>query len=80
MAGEPGAIAPAERAPLTVTVATFDKLAWEGEPLSVTCNSKDQIPDVDKIPVETVGLSPAMQMNELPKLPKPPSNGPFFSH
>jgi len=40
-----------------------------GEPLSVTFSSNDQVPVVDKTPVETVGLSPALQGNEPPRLP-----------
>jgi len=65
---------------LTVTVTALDVVIWEGEPLSLTCNSKDHIPDVDKGPVETVGLSPAIHAKELPKLPKLESSGPFLSH
>lgn len=79
IAGALGAMAPADRAPFTVTLAVL-VTTWEGEPPSDTRNSKDQIPDVDKVPVETVGLSPAIHANELPKFPKLPSNGPFFSH
>ena len=80
MAGAPGAMAPAESAPLTVMLAVFDVTISEGEPLSFTCNSKDQTPEVDKTPVDIVGLLPAIQVKELPKLPKVPSNGPFFNH
>ena len=80
MAGAPGDIAPADKAPFTVILAVFDVTTSEGEPLSFICNSKDQIPEVDKTPVDTVGLLPATQAKELPKLPKLPSNGPFFNH
>ena len=80
IAGAPGVIAPAERAPFTVTLAELDVTIWEGEPLSFTCNSNDQTPDVNKTPVETVGLSPATQVNEPPKLPKLASSGPLLSH
>jgi hypothetical protein len=80
IAGAPGAIAPADSVPLTVTLATFDVTTSEGEPLSFTCNSKDQIPEVNKTPVDTNGLLPATQAKELPKLPKLPSNGPFSNH
>lgn len=40
----------------------------EGEPASLTLSSKDQEPAVDRAPVEVVGLSPALQANELPRL------------
>jgi hypothetical protein len=80
IAGTLGAIAPADRAPLTVIIAAFDVTTREGEPLSVNWSSKDQVPDVDKGPVETVGLSPGIQVNGFPKLPKLASSGPFFSH
>ena len=80
MAGAPGAMAPADKAPFTVTLAVFDMTTSTGEPLSLTCNSKDQIPEVDRTPVDTVGLLPATHAKELPKLPKLPSSGPFFNH
>jgi hypothetical protein len=80
IAGAPGAMAPADRAPLTVTLAVFDVTTSDGEPLSLTCNSKDQTPEVNKTPVDNVGLLPAIQVKELPKLPKVPSNGPFLNH
>lgn len=80
IAAAPGSIAPADRAPFTVTLAALDVTAWDGEPRSLTCSSKDQIPEVDNGPVETVGSSPAIQANELPKFPKLPSSGPFFNH
>jgi len=64
-----GDIAPAESTPFTVTAAEFELTSSEGEPLSLTCSSNDQVPVVDKTPVETVGLSPALQGNEPPRLP-----------
>ena len=64
-----GDIAPAESTPFTVTAAEFELTSSEGEPLSLTCSSNDQVPVVDKPPVETVGLSPALQGNEPPRLP-----------
>ncbi len=53
---------------LTVTVTAFDVMIVEGELLSFTCSSKDQIPAVDRAPVDMVGLSPRLQEKELPRL------------
>src|SRR5207247_2001032 len=71
---------PAIKAPLTVTVTGLDVASSEGEPLSVTCSSNDHEPVVDSGPVDIVGLSLALHENEIPKLPKPESDGPFFIH
>jgi hypothetical protein len=35
---------------------------------SVTWSSKDQVPSVDRVPVDTVGVSPTLQLNEVPRL------------
>ena len=59
---------PAIKAPLTVTVTGLDAASSEGEPLSVTCSSNDHEPIVDRGPVGVVGLSPALQANEPPRL------------
>jgi len=53
---------------LTVTV-TMLEVAVTGVPeLSITCSSKLQVPVVVRVPVDTVGVLPAMQLNELPRL------------
>jgi hypothetical protein len=67
-------------APFTVTVAVLE-VAVTGVPeLSVTCNSKDQVPTVVSVPVEVVGRLPAVQANEVPKLLKLVAPGAFCSH
>lgn len=53
---------------LTVTETAADETSSEGEPASVTLNSNDHEPAVDRTPVEAVGLSPTMHENELPRL------------
>ena len=53
----------------TVTETAPDVPVSAGEPLSVTFSSKDQEPAVEMVPVGVVGLSPAIQANELPRLP-----------
>lgn len=45
-----------------VTVST-------GEPLSVTFSSKDHEPCVESVPEGAVGLSPAIQANEVARFP-----------
>jgi hypothetical protein len=52
----------------TITETATEVTCTGGEPLSVTFSSKDQEPAVDNTPVETVGLSPALQGNEPPRL------------
>lgn len=52
----------------TVTETAPDALVSAGEPLSVTLSSKDQVPAVERGPVGAVGLSPAIQANEVPRL------------
>jgi hypothetical protein len=52
----------------TVTEAAADMTVSAGEPLSVTFSSKDHEPVVESGPVGAVGLSPALQVNELPRL------------
>ena len=55
-------------AELTVTVTALE-VAVAGVPeLSLTCSSKLQVPVVVRVPVDTVGVLPAMQLNELPRL------------
>jgi hypothetical protein len=53
----------------TVAETAADVTVSAGEPLSITFSSKDHEPIVESVPVGTVGLSPALQVNELPKLP-----------
>lgn len=55
-------------AELTVTDVAVEVTVSGGEPLSVTFSSNDQEPAVDRAPVETVGLSPALHGNETPRL------------
>jgi hypothetical protein len=61
-------IAGAVSAGFTFTEAALDVTVSEGEPLSVTFNSKDHEPAADRTPVGAVGLSPALQENELPRV------------
>jgi hypothetical protein len=68
MAGALGDIAPADNTPFTVTVTAFEVTSSEGEPPSLICSSNNHVPVVDKTPVEAVGLSPALQANEAPRL------------
>ena len=68
IAGALGEIVPADNTPFTVTATAFEAASSEGEPLSFTSSSNDQVPVVDKAPVEVVGLSPATQAIELPRL------------
>ncbi len=53
---------------LTVTVTTLEVTVTGVPELSVTWSSNDQVPVVDRVPVELVGLSPALQEEELPRL------------
>ncbi len=53
----------------TVTETAPDMTVSAGEPLSITFSSKDHEPVVESAPVGAVGLSPALQVNELPRLP-----------
>ena len=56
---------------LVVRVLTVKRTGLEDTVLgmlSVTWSSKDQDPTVDRMPVETVGVSPRLQENELPRL------------
>ena len=76
LADSAGAVRPG----FTVTETMLDMTSSEGEPLSVTCSSKDHEPVVDNWPVDIVGLSLALHENEVPRLPKPESDGPFFIH
>jgi hypothetical protein len=69
IAGALGDIPPADNGPFTVTVTAFEVTTWDGEPLSLTCNSNDQAPVEDRTPVEVVGLSPTLQAKEVPRLP-----------
>ncbi len=68
IAGALGEIVPADNTPFTVTVTAFEVAGSEGEPLSFTASSNDQVPVVDKALVEIVGLSPALQAIEVPRL------------
>jgi hypothetical protein len=56
-----------DRAVLTVTVTAEDVTVTGIEELSFTTISNDQMPVVDRMPVETVGVPPALQANEEPK-------------
>jgi hypothetical protein len=53
---------------LTATVTGFDATVTGTTKLSVTRSSKDQVPVVVRARVEVDGLSPALQLNELPRL------------
>lgn len=53
----------------TVTETPTDAAVSAGEPLSVTFSSKDHDPAVERVPVGAVGLSPAIQANDPPRLP-----------
>jgi hypothetical protein len=64
-----GDIAPADNAPFTVTVTAIEATISEGEPLSLTCSSNDQVPVADRALVVVAGLSPALQANETPRFP-----------
>ncbi len=60
--------APPTRTGLTLTV-TLLEITVAGVPeLSVTWSSNDQVPAVDRIPVEIVNTSPGLQEKELPRL------------
>jgi hypothetical protein len=61
-------IAGAVVAGFTTTETAPDVTVSTGEPLSVTLSSKDHEPTIDRTPVGAVGLSPALQENELPRL------------
>lgn len=52
---------------LTMTVTALEVTETGVEALSFTCSSNDQVPIVDRVPVETVGLSPVLQANEEPR-------------
>jgi hypothetical protein len=56
-----------DNAVLTVTVTAEDVTVTGVEELSFTIISNDQMPLVDRMPVETVGAPPALQANEEPK-------------
>ena len=53
--------------PLTVTVTAVEVTITGVPELSVTWSSNDQMPVVDRVPVDTVGVSPALQAKEEPK-------------
>lgn len=53
-------------APLTVTLTGLEAMVVGV--LSVTWSSNDQVPVVDRVPVEVVGLSPGVHVNALPRL------------
>jgi hypothetical protein len=53
---------------LTVRATLAELTLCEGEPLSLNLSSKDHEPAVDRTPVDAVGLSPALQEKEPPKL------------
>jgi P pilus assembly chaperone PapD len=55
-------------AAFTVTVTAFEVVVTAPAPeLSITCSSNDQVPVVASTPVELVGRSPTLQLNELPR-------------
>jgi hypothetical protein len=60
-------IAPAVRTILTVTVTAEEVKVTGIEELSFTWSSKCHVPEVDKVPVELVGVLPALQTNAEPK-------------
>ena len=60
--------APLTRTGLTLTVTLLEITVTGVPELSVTWNSNDQVPIVDRIPVEVVSTSPALQEKELPRL------------
>jgi len=45
-------MAPADRPPFTAILAVPEITASGGEPVSVTCNLKDHMPTVTRIPVD----------------------------
>jgi len=59
---------------VVVLVATVLTPTYTGEEvtaddaLSVTCSSKFQVPEVDRVPVDSVGNEEVVQANELPRL------------
>jgi hypothetical protein len=61
LAGE-AVIAPATSGGLTVTVTGFEMTGVIVFELSVICSSNDQLP-VERVPVDAVGVSPALQEN-----------------
>ncbi len=65
---------------LTLTVMLLEATVTGAPELSVTCNSNDQVPIVDRIPVEVVSRSPALQEKELPRLLKLPAPGVSWTH
>jgi hypothetical protein len=52
---------------LTMTLATLEGVVTGVPELSVTCNSKLQVPVVDRMPVDVLGVAPATQENEPPR-------------
>jgi hypothetical protein len=52
----------------TVTVTVFEGTVTGVPELSITCSSKLHTPIVVRVPVDTVGWSPELQLNELPRL------------
>ena len=53
---------------LTLTVTAEEVAVTAVLDLSLTWSSKCHVPEVDKVPVDTVGVSPTAQLNELPRL------------
>jgi hypothetical protein len=49
---------------LTMTVATLEGVVTGVPELSVTCSSKLQVPVVDRMPVDLLGVAPATQEND----------------
>jgi hypothetical protein len=58
----------ATKAELTVSPTAFEVTITGVPELSVTRSSKFQVPVEIKAPVETVGVSPVVQLNEAPRL------------
>jgi hypothetical protein len=56
-----------DRAVLTVICMAVEVTVTEVPELSFTWSSKCHVPEVDKVPVDTVGVSPALQANAEPK-------------
>ena len=64
----PPPLAPPTRTGLTLTVTLLEVTVTGAPELSVIWNSNDQVPVIDRIPVEVVNTSPALQEKELPRL------------
>lgn len=70
----------AARALFTVTITDVEFTLSAGDPLSRTCSSNDQFPEMDKIPVDSEGLEPTMQEDEAPRSEYTVADGVFSSH